>query len=136
MTPTTSSKSRGIKGAHRTLEQKLVTQLESTRQQTKLLPHSYQYICKFCTTIAVCIFACTLTIPSYTLLYFSSACIPCQILWAFKFIQLAIHHSYELVFRQKPYATLFPGCDGTTITKENLELDGIVFEGNKVRHNV
>ena len=47
------------------------------------------------------------------------------------------HSPYELVFGQKPHATIFPGGDGTIITnEEDLELDGIVFEGNEVRHNV
>ena len=46
--------------------------------------------------------------------------------------QLAIHY-YELVFGQKPHATVFPGGDGTKVTnEEDLELDGIVFEDNKV----
>ena len=47
------------------------------------------------------------------------------------------HSPYELVFGQKPHATLFPGSDGTTITKEeDLEFDGIVFEDNEVRQNI
>ena len=46
------------------------------------------------------------------------------------------NHHMSLVFGQKPHATIFPGSDGTTITnEEELELDGIVFEGNEVRHN-
>ena len=46
------------------------------------------------------------------------------------------HSPYELVFGQKPHATLFPGGYGTTITKEeDLELDEIVFESNKFSHN-
>ena len=44
---------------------------------------------------------------------------------------------HELVFGQKPHATIFPGGDETTITnEEDLELDGTVFEGNEVRHNL
>ena len=51
--------------------------------------------------------------------------------------QLVIHHIYELVFGQKPHATIFPGGDETTITnEEDLEFDRIVFEGNEVRHNL
>ena len=46
------------------------------------------------------------------------------------------HSPYELVFGQKPHATLFPEGDGTTITNKDLEFDGTVFEGNKVRHNL
>ena len=49
------------------------------------------------------------------------------------------HSPYELVFGQKPHdhATIFPGGDETTITnEEDLELDGIVFESNEVRHNL
>ena len=47
------------------------------------------------------------------------------------------HSPYELVFGQKPHATVFPGGDGTRITsEEDLELDGIVFEDNEVRHNL
>ena len=38
------------------------------------------------------------------------------------------HSPYELVFSQKPHATIFPRGDGTTIPSE-VELDGIVFEG-------
>ena len=46
------------------------------------------------------------------------------------------HSPYELVFGQKPHATIFPGGDGTTMAKEeDLEFDGIVFESNEVRHN-
>ena len=41
------------------------------------------------------------------------------------------HSPYELVFGQKPHATVFPKDDGTTIpNEEDLELNGIVFEGN------
>ena len=39
-----------IERAHRTLEQKLATQFESTRQWSKLLP---RIVCKFCIYIAV-----------------------------------------------------------------------------------
>ena len=47
------------------------------------------------------------------------------------------HSPYELMFGQKPHATIFPRGDGTTIpNEEDLELDGIVFEGNEVRHNL
>ena len=41
------------------------------------------------------------------------------------------------MFGQKPHATIFPGGDETTITnEEDLELDGIVFESNEIRHNL
>ena len=47
------------------------------------------------------------------------------------------HSPYELVFSQKPHATVFPVSDGTRVTnEEDLELDGIVFEDNEVRHNL
>ena len=47
------------------------------------------------------------------------------------------HSPYELVFGQKPHATVFPGGDGTRVTsEEDLELDRIVFEDNEVRHNL
>ena len=42
-----------IERAHRTLEQKLATQLESTRQWSKLLPH---IICKFCYSISILLY--------------------------------------------------------------------------------
>ena len=47
------------------------------------------------------------------------------------------HSPYELMFGQKSHATLFPGGNGTIIIKEeDLELDGIVFEGDEVTYNV
>ena len=47
------------------------------------------------------------------------------------------HSPHELVFGQKPHAMVFPGGDGTSVTnEEDLELDGIVFEDNEVRHNL
>ena len=43
------------------------------------------------------------------------------------------HSPYKLVFGQKPHATIFTKGDGTIITnEEDLELDGIMFEGNEV----
>ena len=43
------------------------------------------------------------------------------------------HLPYELVFGQKPHATIFTKGDSTTITnEEDLELDGIMFEGNEI----
>ena len=47
--------------------------------------------------------------------------------------EAAGHSPYELVFGQKPHATIFTKGDGTTITnEEDLELDGKMFEGNEV----
>ena len=53
-----------IERAHKTLEQKLATQLESTRQWSKLLP---RIVCKFCYSISIYIAVCIFVhkIPSY-----------------------------------------------------------------------
>ena len=31
---------------------------------------------------------------------------------------------------------MFPGGDGIISNEEGLELDGVVFEGNEIRHNL
>ena len=46
------------------------------------------------------------------------------------------HSPYELELGQKSHAAIFPSGNGTTIPNKDLELDGIVFEGNEVRHNL
>ena len=46
------------------------------------------------------------------------------------------HSPYELVFGQKPHATLFPGGDRTVTKEEDLECDGIMLEDNEVRHKL
>ena len=46
------------------------------------------------------------------------------------------HSLLKLVLGQKPHATIFPGDDATTVTKEeDLEFHGIVFESNEVNYS-